>query len=469
MKELLIVILVCAVIAAILWANKKLRENIRNIFKIEELRKRITYTILIIFIYRFGSYVVLPGIDPNQLAELQNQSSSGLLGLLNMFSGGAFANASVFALGIMPYITASIIVQLLGMAIPYFQRLQKEGESGRRKINQITRYLTVIIVGVQAPGYIANLRAQLPSEAIYPFVAGGSPTLFFWISSVIILIAGTLFVMWLGERITDKGLGNGISLIIMIGIIARLPFALFAEVASRFSQGHGGPIFFLIEIVVLVLVIIMTIMLVQGTRNIPVQYAKRVVGNKQYGGVRQYIPLKVNAAGVMPIIFAQAIMFVPITIAGFTQSESMSGFMAAFTNMNGFWYNFVFFILIIVFTYFYTAVTINPAQMAEDIKKNGGFIPGVKPGKKTQEFFDEIISRITLPGSLFLGIVAIMPAIVSILGVNQQFSQFYGGTSLLILVGVVLDTLQQIESHLLMRHYDGLTKAGRIKGRSGRM
>ena len=469
MKELLIVILVCVVIAAILWMNKRLRENIRNIFKIEELRKRITYTILIILIYRFGSYVVLPGIDPEQLTQLQNQSSSGLLGLLNMFSGGAFANASVFALGIMPYITASIIVQLLGMAIPYFQRLQKEGESGRRKINQITRYLTVIIVAAQAPGYIANLRAQLPAEAIYPFVAGGSPTLFFWISSVVILIAGTLFVMWLGERITDKGIGNGISMIIMIGIIARLPFALFAEVASRFTQGHGGPIFFLIEIVVLVLVIIMTILLVQGTRKIPVQYAKRVVGNKQYGGVRQYIPLKVNSAGVMPIIFAQAIMFVPITIVGFTQTEQMSGFMTAFTNMNGFWYNFVFFVLIIAFTYFYTAVTINPAQMAEDIKKNGGFIPGVKPGKKTQEFFDEIISRITLPGSLFLGVVAIMPAIVSILGVNQQFSQFYGGTSLLILVGVVLDTLQQIESHLLMRHYDGLTKTGRIKGRSGRM
>lgn len=469
MKELLIVILVCVVIAAILWMNKRLRENIRNIFKIEELRKRITYTILIILIYRFGSYVVLPGIDPEQLTQLQNQSSSGLLGLLNMFSGGAFANASVFALGIMPYITASIIVQLLGMAIPYFQRLQKEGESGRRKINQITRYLTVIIVAAQAPGYIANLRAQLPAEAIYPFVAGGSPTLFFWISSVVILIAGTLFVMWLGERITDKGIGNGISMIIMIGIIARLPFALFAEVASRFTQGHGGPIFFLIEIVVLVLVIIMTILLVQGTRKIPVQYAKRVVGNKQYGGVRQYIPLKVNSAGVMPIIFAQAIMFVPITIVGFTQTEQMSGFMTAFTNMNGFWYNFVFFVLIIAFTYFYTAVTINPAQMAEDIKKNGGFIPGVKPGKKTQEFFDDIISRITLPGSLFLGVVAIMPAIVSILGVNQQFSQFYGGTSLLILVGVVLDTLQQIESHLLMRHYDGLTKTGRIKGRSGRM
>ena len=469
MKELLIVILVCVVIAAILWMNKRLRENIRNIFKIEELRKRITYTILIILIYRFGSYVVLPGIDPEHLTQLQNQSSSGLLGLLNMFSGGAFANASVFALGIMPYITASIIVQLLGMAIPYFQRLQKEGESGRRKINQITRYLTVIIVAAQAPGYIANLRAQLPAEAIYPFVAGGSPTLFFWISSVVILIAGTLFVMWLGERITDKGIGNGISMIIMIGIIARLPFALFAEVASRFTQGHGGPIFFLIEIVVLVLVIIMTILLVQGTRKIPVQYAKRVVGNKQYGGVRQYIPLKVNSAGVMPIIFAQAIMFVPITIVGFTQTEQLSGFMTAFTNMNGFWYNFVFFVLIIAFTYFYTAVTINPAQMAEDIKKNGGFIPGVKPGKKTQEFFDDIISRITLPGSLFLGVVAIMPAIVSILGVNQQFSQFYGGTSLLILVGVVLDTLQQIESHLLMRHYDGLTKTGRIKGRSGRM
>ena len=469
MKELLTVILVCLAVAVILWMNKRLRENVRNIFKIEELRKRITYTILIILIYRFGSYVVLPGINPNQLAELQESSSNGLLGLLNMFSGGAFANASVFALGIMPYITASIIVQLLGMAIPYFQRLQKEGESGRRKINQITRYLTVIIVAAQAPGYIANLRAQLPAEAIYPFVAGGSPTLFFWISSVIILIAGTLFVMWLGERITDKGIGNGISLIIMIGIIARLPFALFAEVASRFTQGHGGPIFFLIEIVVLVLVIIMTILLVQGTRKIPVQYAKRVVGNKQYGGVRQYIPLKVNAAGVMPIIFAQAIMFVPITIAGFTQSESMSGFMSAFTNMNGFWYNAVFFLLIVVFTYFYTAVTINPAQMAEDIKKNGGFIPGVKPGKKTQEFFDDVISRITFPGSLFLGVVAIMPAIVSILGVNQQFSQFYGGTSLLILVGVVLDTLQQIESHLLMRHYDGLTKSGRIKGRSGRI
>ncbi len=469
MKELLIVFLVCLAIAAILWMNKRLRENVRNIFKIEELRKRILYTILIVLIYRFGSYVVLPGVDPNMLTQLKSQSSSGLLGLLNMFSGGAFANASVFALGIMPYITASIIVQLFGMAIPYFQRLQKEGESGRRKINQITRYLTVAIVAAQAPAYITNLRIQLPAEAIYPFVPGGSPTLFFWISSILILIAGTLFVMWLGERITDKGIGNGISLIIMIGIIARLPFALFAEVVSRFTEGTGGPIFFLLEMVFLVIVIVLTIMLVQGTRKIPVQYAKRVVGNKQYGGVRQYIPLKVNAAGVMPIIFAQAIMFIPITVVGFTQSESMGRFMAAATNVNGFWYNFVFFILIVAFTYFYTAVTINPAQMAEDIKKNGGFIPGVKPGKKTQEYFDTIMSRITLPGSIFLGIVAIMPAIVSTLGVNQQFSQFYGGTSLLILVGVVLDTLQQIESHLLMRHYDGLTKSGRIKGRSGRM
>ena len=469
MKELLIVFLVCLVIAAILWMNKRLRENVRNIFKIEELRKRILYTILIVLIYRFGSYVVLPGVDPNMLTQLKSQSSSGLLGLLNMFSGGAFANASVFALGIMPYITASIIVQLFGMAIPYFQRLQKEGESGRRKINQITRYLTVAIVAAQAPAYITNLRIQLPAEAIYPFVPGGSPTLFFWISSILILIAGTLFVMWLGERITDKGIGNGISLIIMIGIIARLPFALFAEVVSRFTEGTGGPIFFLLEMVFLVIVIVFTRMLVQGTRKIPVQYAKRVVGNTQYGGVRQYIPLNVNAAGVMPIIFAQAIMFIPITVVGFTQSESMGRFMAAATNVNGFWYNFVFFILIVAFTYFYTAVTINPAQMAEDIKKNGGFIPGVKPGKKTQEYFDTIMSRITLPGSIFLGIVAIMPAIVSTLGVNQQFSQFYGGTSLLILVGVVLDTLQQIESHLLMRHYDGLTKSGRIKGRSGRM
>ncbi|MBK6966816.1 MAG: preprotein translocase subunit SecY [Bacteroidales bacterium] len=446
---------------------KRLIQTIRNIYKIDELRKRITYTLGIILLYRLGSYVVLPGVDPNQLANLQNQTEGGLLGLLNMFSGGAFSNASIFALGIMPYISASIVVQLLGMAIPYFQKLQKEGESGRKKINQITRYLTVIITGFQAPGYIANLVSQLPAQAITPFdPAVTSPSTFFWVSSVIILISGTLFVMWLGERITDKGIGNGISLIIMIGIIARLPFALFGELVSRMEQKGGGLVIFIVELAVLIGVILVSILLVQGTRKIPVQYAKRIVGNKQYGGVRQYIPLKVNAAGVMPIIFAQAIMFLPLTLAGFAQSEALSGFAATFTNVNGFWYNFVFALLIVVFTYFYTAITINPNQMAEDMKKNNGFIPGVKPGKKTAEFIDQIMSRITLPGSLFLAFVAIMPAIVGQMGVTAQFANFYGGTSLLILVGVVLDTLQQIESHLLMRHYDGLTKSGRIKGRS---
>ncbi len=446
---------------------KRLIQTIRNIYKIDDLRKRIGYTLGIILIYRFGSYVTLPGIDPNQLASLQDQTSGGLLGLLNMFSGGAFSNASIFALGIMPYISASIVVQLLGMAIPYFQKLQKEGESGRKKINQITRYLTVVITGFQAPAYIANLISQLPAQAISPFdPAVTTPGTFFWVSSVVILITGTLFVMWLGERITDKGIGNGISLIIMIGIIARLPFALFGELVSRMEQQGGGLVIFIVELAVLVGVILVSILLVQGTRKIPVQYAKRIVGNKQYGGVRQYIPLKVNAAGVMPIIFAQAIMFLPLTLAGFAQSESLTGFAATFTNVHGFWYNFVFAILIVVFTYFYTAITINPNQMAEDMKKNNGFIPGVKPGKKTAEFIDQIMSRITLPGSLFLAFVAIMPSIVGQLGVTSQFANFYGGTSLLILVGVVLDTLQQIESHLLMRHYDGLTKSGRIKGRS---
>ncbi len=446
---------------------KRLIQTIRNIYKIEDLRKRIAYTLGIILIYRFGSFVTLPGIDPNQLAGLQDQTSGGLLGLLNMFSGGAFSNASIFALGIMPYISASIVVQLLGMAIPYFQKLQKEGESGRKKINQITRYLTVIITGFQAPAYIANLISQLPAQAISPFdPAVSNPGTFFWVSSVVILISGTLFVMWLGERITDKGIGNGISLIIMIGIIANLPFALFGELVSRMEQQGGGLVIFIVELAVLMAVILISILLVQGTRKIPVQYAKRIVGNKQYGGVRQYIPLKVNAAGVMPIIFAQAIMFLPLTLAGFAESESLSGFAATFTNVNGFWYNFVFAILIIVFTYFYTAITINPNQMAEDMKKNNGFIPGVKPGKKTAEFIDQIMSRITLPGSMFLAFVAIMPAIVAQMGVTSQFANFFGGTSLLILVGVVLDTLQQIESHLLMRHYDGLTKSGRIKGRS---
>jgi preprotein translocase subunit SecY len=446
---------------------KRFIQTLRNIYKIEELRKRIFYTIGIIALYRLGSYVVLPGVDPSQLATLQNQGSQGLLGLLNMFSGGAFSNASIFALGIMPYISASIVVQLLGMAIPYFQKLQKEGESGRKKINQITRYLTVIITALQAPAYIANLISQLPPEAISPFDPNvTTPSGFFWFSSVVILVAGTMFVMWLGEKITDKGLGNGISLIIMVGIMARLPFALFSEFLSRMEMKGGGLVFFIVELVILVLVILLCILLVQGTRKIPVQYAKRIVGNKQYGGVRQYIPLKVNAAGVMPIIFAQAIMFLPLTLAGFAESESLRGFAAAFTDINGLWYNLTYAIMIIVFTYFYTAITVNPNQMAEDMKKNNGFIPGVKPGKKTADFIDSVMSRITFPGSLFLALVAIMPALVTLMGVSNQFAQFYGGTSLLILVGVVLDTLQQIESHLLMRHYEGLTKSGRIKGRS---
>ncbi|MEE9462712.1 MAG: preprotein translocase subunit SecY [Bacteroidales bacterium] len=436
-------------------------ETLRNIWRIEDLRKRILYTLGILLVYRLGSFVTLPGIDPTQLSGLKQQTASGVLGLLDMFSGGAFSNASVFALGIMPYISASIVVQLLGIAVPYFQRLQKEGESGRRKINQITRYLTVFILILQAPSYLVNLHAQIPETA---FVIKGA---FFTVSSVIILTAGTMFVMWLGERITDRGIGNGISLIIMIGIIARLPFATVAEFGARLEQQGGGLVAFLVEILGMFVVFMMVILLVQGTRRIPVQYAKRIVGNKQYGGVRQYIPLKVNAAGVMPIIFAQALMFVPMTIAGFANSEALSGFAAAFMNFNGLWYNLVFAILIILFTYFYTAVTINPTQMAEDMKRNGGFIPGVKPGRKTVEFLDTIMSRITLPGSIFLAFVAILPAFASLAGVNSQFAQFFGGTSLLILVGVVLDTLQQIESHLLMRHYDGLMKSGRIKGRSG--
>ncbi len=443
---------------------KRLITTIKNIWAIEDLRKRILYTLGLVLIYRIGSYVVLPGVDPSQLGALQNQTQEGIMGLLNMFSGGAFANASIFALGIMPYITASIVVQLLGMVVPYFQKKQRDGENGRRWINQVTRYLTVVVTLLQGPAYIKNMMSQLATSptAIYPF-DGSSPSVFFWISSALILTSGTLFVMWLGERITDKGIGNGISLLIMVGIIARLPFALVGELGSRMEEG-GGLIMFLIEIVIWLVVILLCILLVQGTRRIPVQYAKRVIGNKQYGGVRQYIPLKVNAAGVMPIIFAQAIMFVPITLLSYSGSES--GFLAVFSNFNGFWYNFVFAILIIAFTFFYTAIAINPQQMADDMKKNGGFIPGVKPGKKTVEYFESILSKITLPGSIFLAIVAVLPAIVSLLGVNSQFAQFYGGTSLLIMVGVILDTLQQIESHLLMRHYDGLTKTGRIKGRS---
>lgn len=441
---------------------KKLIETIKNIWKIEDLRSRLLTTLLFVLIYRFGSFVVLPGIDPTALTALKAQTQGGLLALLDMFSGGAFANASIFALGIMPYISASIAVQLLTILVPYFQKMQREGESGRRKMNQITRYLTVAILLMQAPSYLINLSTQLQQ-------AGSSlPTGFlFAATSTIILTAGSMFVMWLGERITDKGIGNGISFIILIGIIARFPGAVIKEFASRFTDAGGGLVMFLGEIVFLLLVIAASILLVQGTRKITVQYAKRVVGNKQYGGVRQYIPLKINAAGVMPIIFAQAIMFIPLTLAGFTQSESVNSFVGAFMNNNGFWYNLVFATLIILFTYFYTAITINPTQMADDLKRNNGFIPGCKPGKHTAEFLDEIMSRITLPGSIFLAIVAVMPAFASLLGINQEFAQFFGGTSLLILVGVVLDTLQQIESHLLMRHYDGLLKTGRIKGRQG--
>ena len=439
----------------------KFIETIKNIWKIEDLRNKLGMTILFILIYRFGSFIVLPGINPEALTALQQQTSSGLMSLLDMFSGGAFSNASIFALGIMPYISASIVVQLLTIAIPYFQKMQREGESGRNKINRITRYLTVAILLFQGPSYLVNLKVQmLHAGSVMP------EGLWFSISSTLILCAGSMFVMWLGERMTDRGIGNGISMLIMIGIIARFPAAIIQEFISRTTDAAGGLVMFLAEIVILLVVIALSILLVQGTRRVPVQYAKRMVGNKQYGGVRQYIPLKVNAAGVMPIIFAQAIMMVPIMFAGFN-AESISGFMAAFMDNTGFWYNFVFALLIIVFTYFYTAITVNPTQMAEQMKLNNGFIPGIKPGKKTAEYLDSIMSRITLPGSFFLALVAIMPAFASIFGITNEFAQFYGGTSLLILVGVVLDTLQQIESHLLMHHYDGLMDSGRIKGRSG--
>ena len=429
-------------------------KTLENIWKIEDLRKRLMITFFFVVIYRFGVHIVLPGVDPEALNALQAKTSGGILDILNMFSGGAFANASIFALGIMPYISASIVMQLLGMAVPYFQKLQREGESGRTKMNQYTRYLTVAILLFQGPAYLLGaLGAAAPT------------TWDFLIPSTIILAGGSMFVLWLGERITDKGIGNGVSFIILVGIIARLPHALIGEFSSRLASQGGGLVMFLAEIVFLLLIICGAILLVQGTRRIPVQYAKRVVGNKQYGGARQYIPLKVNAANVMPIIFAQAIMFVPISIAGF--STEKGGILSSFMDHTSVAYNLVFAFLIIAFTWFYTAVTINPVQMADELKRNNGFIPGIKPGKKTADYIDSIMSRITFPGSLFLAMVAILPAFASYFGVSREFSQFFGGTSLLILVGVVLDTLQQIESHLLMRHYDGLLKSGRIKGRSG--
>ncbi|MBR4999304.1 MAG: preprotein translocase subunit SecY, partial [Rikenellaceae bacterium] len=422
---------------------KRLIETIKNIFKIEELRKRILFTLGIILIYRLGSFIVIPGINPTMLDQLATQSdNNGLMGLLDMFSGGAFSNASIFALGIMPYISASIVIQLLAMVVPYFQKLQREGESGRRKINQWTRYLTIVVLLLQGPAYLANLYNTIPAEG---FVLGVDSFLFRMVAMVS-MIAGTMFVMWLGEKITDRGIGNGISLIIFIGIIARFPFAFIAEVNTRFTGAAGGLVMLVVELVILFLVIAGGIAMTQGQRKVPVQYAKRIVGNKQYGGVRQYIPMKINSANVMPIIFAQALMFIPMI---FSRFDSTQGIAAVFGNYQGFWYNFTFAILVIAFTYFYTAITMNPNMMAEDMKRNGGFIPGVKPGKRTAEYLDTIMTRITLPGSILLAIVAILPAFAMKIGITQQFALFFGGTSLLILVGVVLDTLQQIESYLL--------------------
>ena len=434
-------------------------QTLKNIWTIEELRKRILVTLLLVLIYRLGCYVVLPGISTEAIDQLGKfTNSSGLMQLLDMFAGGAFSQASIFALGIMPYITASIVIQLCGMILPSFQKMQREGESGRQKLNQYTRYLTVLILLLQAPAYLVNLQMQ----------AQGAFELNLWTTCylTIVLAAGSMFIMWLGERITDRGIGNGISFIILVGIIARLPQALFYEFITRMpgnATGQGGLVMFIVEVVLLFAVTVMAVLLVQGTRKVPVQYAKRIVGNRQYGGARQYIPLKVNAAGVMPIIFAQAIMFIPMTLAGFRQSN---GFWRAFTDINSFWYNILFFVLIVAFTYFYTAVTVRPTQMAEDMKRNNGFIPGVKPGKKTAEYLDLVMSRITLPGSIFLGVVAILPAFARFFEISQNFAQFFGGTSLLIMVGVVLDTLQQVESHLMMHHYDGLMKEGKIKGRT---
>ena len=442
----------------------KFVETIKNIFKIEELRKRLAYTFILVLIYRFGCFVVLPGIDASMLAGLQTTSSQGLVGLLNMFSGGAFGNASIFALGVMPYISASIVIQLLAMFVPYFRKLQMEGEAGRRKMNQITRWLTIVIIAIQGPAYLATVHSQIPAAAFVAVNNLGWSSFVFNLVATVILMAGSMFVMWLGERITDRGIGNGISLIIMIGIVARLPYALIAEFSEKLSVNNGGLILLLVELIVWLFVIAAAIALIQAVRRVPIQYAKRVIGNRQYGGVRQYLPMKINAAGVMPIIFAQALMLFPMI---FSRWDATRGIAATFSDYTGVWYNIVFFILIVLFTFFYTAVTVNPTMMAENLKNNGGFIPGVKPGKKTVEYLDSIMTRVTLPGSFFLGIIAILPAFAMSFGVNNSFASFYGGTSLLILVGVILDTLQQVESYLLMRHYDGLMKTGRLSGRSG--
>ena len=438
---------------------KKFIETLKNCWKIEDLRQRILITLLFVAIYRFGSFVVLPGINPGMLEKLQSQTAGGLMSLLDMFSGGAFSNASIFALGIMPYISASIVMQLLAVAVPYFQKMQREGESGRKKISWYTRILTVAILLFQAPSYLLNLKAQASAA-----LATGVSWTVFMLPATIILAAGSMFILWLGERITDKGIGNGISLIIMIGIIARLPQAFFQEVTSRFTAiSGGGLVMFIAEIIILYAVVCAAILLTQGVRKVPVQYAKRLVGNQQYGGARQYIPLKLFAANVMPIIFAQALMFIPLQVVQFS-TNGTSPVLQQLLDTRSLLYNVIYVFLVIAFTYFYTAITLNPTQMAEDMKRNNGFIPGVKPGKPTADYIDTVMSRITLPGSLFIAFIAIMPALASLLNVQQSFSQFFGGTSLLILVGVVIDTLQQIESHLMMRHYDGLLNSGHTRG-----
>ncbi len=438
---------------------KKFIETLKNCWRIEDLRKRLLITLLFTAIYRFGSFVVLPGINPAQLQNLQSQTSGGLMSLLDMFSGGAFSNASIFALGIMPYISASIVMQLLAVAVPYFQKMQREGESGRKKISWYTRVLTVFILFLQGPSYLINLKMQAGQA-----LSSGISWTVFMFPAAVILAAGSMFILWLGERITDKGVGNGVSLIIAIGIIARLPQAFIQEVTSRFTAiSGGGLVMFIAEILILFAVVCAALMLVQAVRKVPVQYAKRVVGNKQYGGARQYIPLKLFAANVMPIIFAQALMFIPLAFVSYGTSNG-SWLVQNLMDNRSLLYNALYVALVIAFTYFYTAITLNSNQMAEDMKRNNGFIPGVKPGKDTAEYIDSVMSRITLPGSLAIAFIAIMPALASLLDVQQAFSQFFGGTSLLILVGVVIDSLQQIESHMLMRHYDGLLNSGRTRG-----
>ena len=437
---------------------KKFIETLKNCWKIEDLRQRLLITLLFTAIYRFGSFVVLPGINPAMLGKLQSQTAGGLMSLLDMFSGGAFSNASIFALGIMPYISASIVMQLLAVVVPYFQKMQREGESGRKKIMWYTRILTVAILVFQAPTYLLNLRAQAAGA-----LASGISWQVFVYPATIILAAGSMFILWLGERITDKGIGNGVSLIIMIGIIARLPQAFVQEVSSRLTSiSGGGLVMFIAELIILYAVVCAAILLTQGTRKVPVQYAKRLVGGQQFGGARQYIPLKLFAANVMPIIFAQALMFVPMAVVQYN-SDGSSWLVQNLMDNRSLLYNAIFVVLVIAFTYFYTAITLNPTQMAEDMKRNNGFIPGIKPGRDTAEYIDTVMSRITLPGSLFIAFIAIMPAFAGLLNVQQAFSQFFGGTSLLILVGVVIDTLQQIESHLLMRHYDGLLNSGHTR------